>query len=289
MKKVIWFFFVIVLLALAFLYMLKNPQWSVSQNVFSRLHMNTSSQNTGTQTTGLVFVNDPRFEKTTIWWLEALRDEPGGLAEIAKCRTDASGFAMSCDDMQKALDTFVLWDYTFVYSWFTVTVVDMSTVSGHKEVLASWLAQFTDIWNYPEILANKILTNTIWLNRNRTPVVVDLTWITFPNADQVRTYISFEWQDGVDPIFNIIFRKWTSLVKISNQNMLSSGVPTTPTLTKLLTDFHTNWSASWIGTTGSFDTVKFLNFYTTSMKTNQEYQSLVSDVLANAISRFAIK
>lgn len=66
MKKVIWFFFVIVLLALAFLYMLKNPQWSVSQNVFNRLHMNTSSQTTGTQTTGLVFVNDARFEKTTI-------------------------------------------------------------------------------------------------------------------------------------------------------------------------------------------------------------------------------
>jgi len=71
--------------------------------------------------------------------------------------------------------------------------------------------------------------------------------------------------------------------------MLSLGVPTTPTLTKLLTDFRNNWSASWIGTTGSFDTIKFLNFYTTNMQTNTEYQALIQTTLANTLNRFAIK
>lgn len=285
MKKIIWTL-IIVLLWAGFRYLLINTQ------IFDNfLGQNIAEETTETtvQTTWFVFINDAWFEKTMIGWLESIKDEPGGLTDIAKCKTDPSGFSIICNEMQKTLDTFVLWDYTFVYSWFTVTVVDMSTVSGHQEVLASWLAEFTDLWKYPEILANKILTNTIWLNRNRTPVVVDLTWTTFPNADVVRTYISFEWQDGVDPIFNIIFRKWTSLVKISYRNMLSLGVPTTPTLTKLLTDFRNNWSASWIGTTGSFDTIKFLNFYTTNMQTNTEYQALIQTTLANTLNRFAIK
>lgn len=282
MKKIIWTLIIILLLWAGFRYLIIN-----TQIIDNFLWQNTTDETT-VQTTWLVFVNDAWFTKIPIGWLEALRDEPGGLAEIEKCKTDPSGFAITCDEMQNMLDAFVLWDYTFVYSWFTVTVVDMSTVSGHQEVLASWLAEFTDFWNYPKILANNILTNTIWLNRNITPVVVDLTWITFPNADIVRTYISFEWQDAVDPVFNIIFRKGTSLVKLSYREMFSLWWITTPTLTALLNDFHTNRSACWLED-GSFDTAKFLNFYTTNMETNTEYQVIVQTLLTNALDIFAIK
>jgi len=286
MKKIIWTLIIILLLGLGFRYLIFNTH--IIDNL---LNQNITEEITETtvQTTWLVFINDAWFEKTPIWWLEALRDEPGGLTEIAKCKTNPSEFSMTCDEMQKILDSFVLWDYRFVYSGFSVTVLDMSTVSGHQDVLASWLAQFTDFWNYPEILTNNILTNTIWLNRQRTPVVVDLTWIVFPNTDQVRTYISFEWQDWVNPMFNIIFRKWTSLVKISDRQMFSLWGTTTPTLTTLLNNFHTNRSACRSKEFDVFDTVKFLNFYTTNMETNAEYQALVQTTLANALNRFAIR
>lgn len=252
-------------------------------------NMSEEATETIIQTTWLIFVNDAWFEKKIIGWLESIKDEPGGLTDIATCKTNPSKFSISCDEIQKTLDSFILWDYTFVYSGFTVTVLNMSTVSGHQDVLASWLTEFTDFWNYPEILANKILTNTIWLNRNKVPVVVDLTWIVFPNADQIRTYISFEWQDGVDPIFNIIFRKWTSLVKISHRQMFLLWEKTPPTLTNLLNDFHTNRSDSWWKENDAFDTAKFLNFYTTHMETNTEYQALLQTTLTHALSRFTIK
>lgn len=56
-------------------------------------------------------------------------------------------------------------------------------------------------------LVKNILTSTLWMNRAVINSVAEMTGKQMANADQTRTFVSFEGQDGFSPIIHIVFKK----------------------------------------------------------------------------------
>ena len=122
MKKILRIVLIIILLGLGFWL---NKKYFVTSPIV--IPVDTGS----VQSTGLTFINDAWFVKTPLDRNSIIADPTavGGKAEIEACKKNPKDFAMSCEDMQKELDTFVLADYIFTYSGFTVYVLDTSKSS----------------------------------------------------------------------------------------------------------------------------------------------------------------
>ncbi len=252
---------------------------------------------TTVQTTWLVFVNDAWFTKKPVGGLEGLKEEPDGLAELEKCKIDPASFGWwmeKCNEIQARLDAYVLADYSFEYSGFYVYVLDTSMISWHKQMITSGILELTQIWTYPINLIKNILTCTTWMNRGVSNGVVDMPDQQFPNADITRTFISFEWQDGLSPVIQIIFKKWNYLVRIMNMNRAYpfGGPETTlsPWLTVFMKKFYDiEMALVEKDPNHELKPDQLIEAYSTTVVTNPEYATLMNQTLANALNRFAIK
>lgn len=288
MKKFLRTLVIIILLGCAFLLIKKNT---------TRLATQTPTSTGNIQTTWLVFVNDAWFAKKLVGGLEGLREEPDGLADLEKCKIDPASFGWwmeKCDDIQTRLDTYVLADYAFEYSGFSVFVLDMKTVSWHKQMLANGILELTQTWIYPINLVKNILTNTIWMNRGWISGVIDISDQQFPNADITRMFISFEGQDAFSPVIQIIFKKWNYLVKIRNMNRAypfgGSENKLSPLLSSLMKNFYdAQMTLVEQDTNHELKSEKLIEVYTTTLGANPEYIAHMNQTIANALSRFAIQ
>ncbi len=294
MKKSLWVLLIIII-AWAIFTMIKVPSLLNSLGIFSS--QNKTTWAITTTNTGLVFVNDARFNKKPVGGLEGLREEPGGLAELEKCKLDPASFGWwieKCDEIQARLDAYILADYSFEYSGFYVYVLDTSAVSWHEQMMTSGMLELTQTGTYPINLVKNILTNTIWMNRGFSSGVVDMPERQVPNADITKTFISFEGQDGMFPIIHIIFKKWNYLVRITNMNRAYPfGNPEnrlSPTLIKIMKDFY-DIEMTLVNKDSNHELKpeQLIEAYTTIVTTNTEYTTLMNQTITNALNRFAIQ
>jgi len=260
----------------------------------ARLSLDSTQSLEETSITGLVFVNDAWFTKTPTISIEDMAEYPDGIADINKCKADPASFwgIEVCNNIQKQLDSYVLADYFIEYSGFAVYVLNTTTAPGHEQMLASWMLELTPTSTYPINLIKNILTNTIWMNRGRTPSVVEMPEYTVANADTTRTFISFEGQDGMGPTIHIIFKKWDYLVRITNLHKMDVfGIDKlSPAVTKTLKDFY-DAQMAYVDKDPNhkLKPENIINYYTDNVATNTEYAALLNETITNALSRFAIK
>lgn len=245
------------------------------------------------QSTGLTFINDAWFVKTPLDRNSIIADPTavGGKAEIEACKKNPKDFAMSCEDMQKELDAFVLADYIFTYSGFTVYVLDTSKSSWHLQTITDWLQEFSQTGTFPNVTIRKILTDTIFMNRSVIDKTRDLFDIKIQNADTSRAFISFEWQDAHFPTLNIIFKKWEYLVRISNilRSNRSNPVDMSPALVKTFQAAYDKEMALVAkDPEGKLNIDNFMKDFSEIMQ-NPEYSTLLGKTVNNALSWFAIK
>lgn len=265
------------------------PQQDQSQDVFQDNSIDNIEILTGEEFA--LFLHDDWFTKEKFWWLEYLRNDPGWLNDIAECKkTWWDWYSQTCDEMEQELNEFIFPDYTILYSWFTVSVLDIDKVIWHEITIASWMKEFNVLNKYPRILFSKILTDTMFRNRATLDYIKEIKNKSIVNADICKAFISLEWQDWYSPVINIICKKWTKLISIYNNDRLPSDnwLDDISEVKQLLYDFRNDESLTNNENLVN-DWKAFFDYYNNKIETNILYQKLRNETIENAINRFALK